>query len=200
MDQHRVAIVCSARSGTTKALGTTNLLLMAASEALDVRKPAFATAATGTTTPFTHQVHQNGSRDSSPPSTSLSRNGSISNRSGGASRPGSPCSLAPLTPAATPFPNGVSNSNGNGNETLSATTTTFPFPAFYKTIDLIRADHLQAARQSVRDPELLAELEGEIEQDCYRLQQFLSATRVSTLLLFFQLPSLQGILITTAYR
>ncbi|TCD68371.1 Aspartokinase [Steccherinum ochraceum] len=34
LDQHKVAIVCSARSGSTKALGTTNLLLQAASEAL----------------------------------------------------------------------------------------------------------------------------------------------------------------------
>src|SRR5258708_29958933 len=34
LDQHRVAIVCSARSGSTKALGTTNLLLRAAGEAL----------------------------------------------------------------------------------------------------------------------------------------------------------------------
>ena len=34
IDQHKVAIVCSARSGSTKALGTTNLLLRAAKEAL----------------------------------------------------------------------------------------------------------------------------------------------------------------------
>ncbi|KAI0698046.1 aspartate kinase [Cerioporus squamosus] len=34
LDQHKVAIVCSARSGSTKALGTTNLLLRAAGEAL----------------------------------------------------------------------------------------------------------------------------------------------------------------------
>lgn len=34
IDSNKVAIVCSARSGSTKALGTTNLLLRAASEAL----------------------------------------------------------------------------------------------------------------------------------------------------------------------
>src|SRR3978361_889636 len=34
LDQHKVAVVCSARSGSTKALGTTNLLLRAASETL----------------------------------------------------------------------------------------------------------------------------------------------------------------------
>ncbi|KAJ7636899.1 Aspartate/glutamate/uridylate kinase [Roridomyces roridus] len=37
IDSNKVAIVCSARSGSTKALGTTNLLLRAASEAL--RRP-----------------------------------------------------------------------------------------------------------------------------------------------------------------
>ena len=34
LDNYKVAVVCSARSGSTKALGTTNLLLKAASEAL----------------------------------------------------------------------------------------------------------------------------------------------------------------------
>jgi len=94
-------------------LGTTNLLLKAASEALDVQKSTFAAIATGATTPFTH--HRNGSRDSSPP---------------------------------------------------------------YQTIDLVRTEHLKAARESIRDPGLLAELEGEIEQECYCLEQFLSAARM----------------------
>jgi aspartate kinase len=34
IDRNKIAIVCSARSGSTKSLGTTNLLLRAASEAL----------------------------------------------------------------------------------------------------------------------------------------------------------------------
>ncbi|GAA5942404.1 hypothetical protein JCM1841_004288 [Sporobolomyces salmonicolor] len=38
-DNHRVALVCSARSGNTKATGTTNLLLRAASEALRPKAP-----------------------------------------------------------------------------------------------------------------------------------------------------------------
>jgi aspartate kinase len=37
IDSNKVAVVCSARSGSTKALGTTNLLLRAASEALKRR-------------------------------------------------------------------------------------------------------------------------------------------------------------------
>jgi len=66
-------------------------------------------------------------------------------------------------------------------------TATFPFPEFYQTIDLIRTEHLKAARESIRGPELLAELEGEIEQECYCLEQFLSAARVS--ILFFLVSS-----------
>lgn len=157
LDQHRVAIVCSARSGTTKALGTTNLLLRAASEALSVRKPAFTPFATsGTATPFTHVSNQR-SQEWTPSSFPISRSRSIS-------RPTSP-SLAPLSQIH----------NGTPPDTPSST---FPFPAYFTTIDLIRTEHLKAARESVRDPELLAELEGEIERDCDGLQNFLSAAQV----------------------
>ena len=41
---HKLAIVCSARSGSTKALGTTNLLLKAATEALSARRPIFTSS------------------------------------------------------------------------------------------------------------------------------------------------------------
>lgn len=41
MGNYKVAVVCSARSGSTKALGTTNLLLKAATEALSARRPIF---------------------------------------------------------------------------------------------------------------------------------------------------------------
>ncbi|KAI0074988.1 aspartate kinase [Panus rudis PR-1116 ss-1] len=49
LDQHKVAIVCSARSGSTKALGTTNLLLQAASQALQQSRSA--NGSPGTVTP-----------------------------------------------------------------------------------------------------------------------------------------------------
>ncbi|KAI0290992.1 Aspartate/glutamate/uridylate kinase [Russula brevipes] len=42
LDRHKLAIVCSARSGSTKALGTTNLLLRAASEVLRRESPALS--------------------------------------------------------------------------------------------------------------------------------------------------------------
>ncbi|GAA5960279.1 hypothetical protein JCM3765_002526 [Sporobolomyces pararoseus] len=43
-DNHRVALVCSARSGSTKATGTTNLLLRAALEALRPKAPDMASS------------------------------------------------------------------------------------------------------------------------------------------------------------
>ncbi|KAF8899856.1 Aspartate/glutamate/uridylate kinase [Mucidula mucida] len=50
IDSNKVAVVCSARSGSTKALGTTNLLLKAASEAL-VRRKSKSNPTSGTATP-----------------------------------------------------------------------------------------------------------------------------------------------------
>lgn len=49
---------------------------------------------------------------------------------------------------------------------------------FQATVDVLKADHLKAARSSVRDPELLRELEGEIERDCEGLRSFLFAAQV----------------------
>ena len=50
--------------------------------------------------------------------------------------------------------------------------------AFHHTVDLLRADHISAARASVRDPELLRELEEEFERDCEGLRSFLLAAQV----------------------
>ncbi|KAF7338735.1 hypothetical protein MSAN_02195800 [Mycena sanguinolenta] len=63
IDSNKVAVVCSARSGSTKALGTTNLLLKAASEAL--KRPK---SRSGTTTPVTNGIF--GRSDDSPPPSS----------------------------------------------------------------------------------------------------------------------------------
>lgn len=53
LDNYKVAIVCSARSGSTKALGTTNLLLRAASEALNRSVVPSDHPTSGVHTPFT---------------------------------------------------------------------------------------------------------------------------------------------------
>ena len=49
---------------------------------------------------------------------------------------------------------------------------------YHVTVDLIRREHLIAARSSVRDPEILRELEEEIERDCEWLRNFLLAAKV----------------------
>lgn len=108
LDRHRLAIVCSARSGSSKALGTTNLLLRAASEAVPT------------------------------------------------SRSASPCLLP--GPSAHPHPSAPR-----------------PFDA---TIELLRSDHITAAKQSVTDPLLLNELLSEIDRDCDALRGLLLAVQV----------------------
>ena len=52
-------------------------------------------------------------------------------------------------------------------------------PEFNSTVDLIRSEHIAAAQESVRDPEILRELEDEIEKDCDWLKNFLFAAKVS---------------------
>ncbi|KAF7291931.1 hypothetical protein MIND_01218600 [Mycena indigotica] len=66
IDSNKVAIVCSARSGSTKALGTTNLLLKAASEALQ-RRPK---TQSGYTTPVSNGIFGRLSDGSQTPSSS----------------------------------------------------------------------------------------------------------------------------------
>ncbi|KAF8191163.1 Aspartate/glutamate/uridylate kinase [Pholiota molesta] len=151
IDNHKVAIVCSARSGSTKALGTTNLLLRAASEALRRTKPA-GSSASGTVTPLTRGLFGVGSSgsDHSPPRSPKPRR---------SSRSTSPQPLFGFTPL-----NGA-----NGAETQ---------PDFSVTVDLIRSEHVTAARASIRDPDLLQELEEEIENDCEWLRSFLLAAKI----------------------
>ena len=64
LDKFKLAIVCSARSGSTKSLGTTNLLLRAASEALQPqgRSPMQS----GTATPLITPLMSRGSPTGSP--------------------------------------------------------------------------------------------------------------------------------------
>ncbi|KAF8632152.1 hypothetical protein AX17_004894 [Amanita inopinata Kibby_2008] len=150
IDQYKVAVVCSARSGSTKALGTTNLLLRAASEAL--RRPnRTGNYASGAATPVTRSLF--GSSTNSPPTSPSLRSES------------SPCppSLQPFTPFSRP--NGLSHSN----ESL---------PDFIATVDVLRQEHITAAQASIRDPEILKELEAEIERDCSWLRNFLFAAKL----------------------
>lgn len=52
---------------------------------------------------------------------------------------------------------------------------------FDETIDQIKRDHIEAARKIVRNsPEVLQEVEEDLEYDCERLRGFLRAAQVST--------------------
>lgn len=50
--------------------------------------------------------------------------------------------------------------------------------SFNGTVDIIKSEHVNAARSSVRDPEILQALEDEIERDCESLRSFLLAAQV----------------------
>ncbi|EIN09072.1 aspartate kinase [Punctularia strigosozonata HHB-11173 SS5] len=142
LDQHKVAVVCSARSGTTKALGTTNLLLKAASQALD--RSSSPLGPSGTVTPsISNPLFGRGSLPQSPVDTPLRERAG----SGGSS----------------PYGSFIGS-----NET----------PSFVETVDVLRAEHLSAARSTIQDQKLLANLEAEIERDCEHLKSFLFAARI----------------------
>lgn len=181
LDEHKVAIVCSARSGSTKALGTTSLLLKASTEALQ-RQPSksaklahkksndggtgSASPATGANTPihyrglFGRTYCEAGSDGSQSPPTSP---GSLSrSRSSRSSSPQRGNSLFGFTPI-----NGKSSKNH-----------AHALPAFHATVDLIKEEHFKAARACVKDPEILEELEDEIDRDCEWLRSFLYAAKI----------------------
>lgn len=46
---------------------------------------------------------------------------------------------------------------------------------FFATVDLIRSEHMTAARSSITSITILRELEEEIEKDCDALRSFLMA-------------------------
>lgn len=147
LDQHKVVIVCSARSGTTKALGTTNLLLQAASEAL--RASRAAKNGTNGIEPPSGEVTPNGSGIFSP-------NGNMSPRPRSKSSPRSDTAFGTLAMSSAPPEK----------------------PSFNATVDILRTEHLAAARSSVSDPDILKELKEEIERDIDSLRSFLFATQV----------------------
>ncbi|WFD31994.1 aspartate kinase [Malassezia sp. CBS 17886] len=120
---HRVAIVCSARSGKTKALGTTTLLLQAGAQAIAVA-----------TSPCT-------SADGTPVSGSIV---------------GLPQSAGASVPMHLPQ---------------------LDLPPYLATVDMILADHLDAARAAISSERLRAGLERAITDDCDHLRALLRAAR-----------------------
>ncbi|KAF9067065.1 Aspartate/glutamate/uridylate kinase [Rhodocollybia butyracea] len=156
IDSNKVALVCSARSGTTKALGTTNLLLRAASEAL-IRRPKVPSSSVnspdGTMSPFSFGMFGSAVRDmpQSPPETPR--------RSRSSSAENATVNVHSLTPLTVP----------QRGQTL---------PAFNATVDLIRHEHFKAAEDCISDPDIRRALEEEVDKDCDWLRSFLFASQV----------------------
>ncbi|KAH0581933.1 hypothetical protein H2248_011604 [Termitomyces sp. 'cryptogamus'] len=157
IDQHKVAIVCSARSGTTKALGTTNLLLRSASQTLQRKRKG---SQSGTTTP----VRERGLFGAGRERESKERDG----KDDCGSPPPSQSPRGRPTLSAATFSGLTPLANGNGHSA----------PEFNATVDIIRDEHVKAAKASVQDPELLDELLQEIEYDCDWLRNFLFAAQI----------------------
>jgi len=180
LNQNRVVVVCSARSGTTKSNGTTNLLLKAAAEA---RAPAPVPFTPGTSrdTPagnlsrnpsgFFGSSSQFAS-SSTPPSVAFQRQPSLPGhlRQSGTSRSGSPSPFVALSSC-----NSLASSVSSLPETPAAPVEA----SFHGTVDQIKSDHFAAAKEAIKDEELLEELLYEIERDCEGLRGFLFAAQVS---------------------
>ncbi|KAF5351159.1 hypothetical protein D9756_008284 [Leucocoprinus leucothites] len=176
IDQHKVAIVCSARSGSTKALGTTNLLLRASAEALR------RTTASGTTNGKNSSVDTPGTGTITPVSRGLFgvygmnlTNGTNGN-SNGTSQPSESGSQSP---PQSPRSRSPGSGSTFGFTPIAGKGGQVQVPDFVHTVDLLRQEHLSAARECVtRHEEILRELEEEIERDCDWLTSFLYALKV----------------------
>ena len=161
-----MAIVCSARSGSTKAFGTTNLLLRAASEALrrnstsggtPAKTPGATSSSVAAANFWGRPQAQDAFTPGSPPGTPITDSRGR-------------CYSSPGSTSPSPY-----SSAANGNALVGLTTQ-----AFNATVDLLKSEHVAAAKESVNDSALLKELIGEIEHDCEALRGFLFATQVIT--------------------
>ena len=176
----KVALVCSARSSHTKALGTTNLLLRASREAL---QPSASSSrqngSSGRETPFfpkrvgsgffgrerESSLGKDRERDmSNSMMSSLSSLNQLDNRSGSPSpfQASNGRSRSPTSPT-------ISGLNGFGGCDSSA---------FQETVELIKKGHLEAAWSAVRPGPIRDELEEEIQRDATSLRNFLFAAQV----------------------
>lgn len=62
---------------------------------------------------------------------------------------------------------------------LSGLSELYDGAAFSATVDLIRSEHVSAARELIKDQELLKDLESEIYRDCEGLRGYLFAAQAS---------------------
>ncbi|GAA97623.1 uncharacterized protein L969DRAFT_49494 [Mixia osmundae IAM 14324] len=160
---HRVALVCSARSGQSKSTGTTNLLIQAAQEAL---RP----------TSVLPDELANGRQPSpamTPSIASASRPNPLSLSTQRLQRSGSSAVLN-SSGYNSPGPRG----SGSLSNSLASLKTCDQASAFDGTVDKIKSDHLSAARSCISDPWILRQLEEELSGDCEALRSFLLAAQI----------------------
>lgn len=185
LDQHKLAIVCSARSGSTKALGTTSLLLKASTEALERPKKSSKSHANGSRSNG-HAIASGAQTPASPGTGANTPNHyrGLFGRTYGYGSDGShsPPSDSPNLRSRSSSSSGKGAGGIFGFTPLSGATTPGtprePLPAFHATVDVIKEEHFKAARANIQDPEILAELEDEIDRDCEWLRSFLYAAKV----------------------
>ncbi|WVQ66897.1 uncharacterized protein L199_005088 [Kwoniella botswanensis] len=161
-----VAIVCSARSSHTKALGTTNLLLQASREALAPPSSSSLSEKSGSTTPFFPKRVGSGffGKDALSSSISSLTQLDLNNTRSSSPSPFTSSSNRSRTPPKSPT---AQEDEPNEEE-----------EGFHKTVDLIKKGHLEAARNSLKAGPLRDELEEEIERDCESLRGFLYAAQI----------------------
>ncbi|WRT70148.1 uncharacterized protein IL334_007142 [Kwoniella shivajii] len=185
----KVALVCSARSSHTKALGTTNLLLQASREALhppsssELNKDS--SNPSGANTPFFPKrvgsgFFGNGNSNGSGTGSSnkdFSISSSISSLTQSDLNLNRSSSPSPFTPSSST--KGRSRSPPKSPTTpAGAALVEDTQEGFHNTVDLIKKGHLEAARKTLRPGPLRDELEDEIEKDCESLRGFLYAAQI----------------------
>lgn len=160
LGSHKVVVFCSARSGSTKSAGTTNLLLRAASEALLPTPPSlFSTQCTpggsGVNTPFSGSLRL--------PYDCYKSGPHAPNRN-----------LSPTVSRASS--RSVSRNGMVGGEYHSCTNL-----SVNETVEKIRHEHIAAAQKVVvNSASVLDRLEMDIHKDCDALSAFLLAIQVRT--------------------
>ncbi|KAE8249772.1 hypothetical protein A4X13_0g5084 [Tilletia indica] len=176
---NQLIIVCSARSGQTKALGTTNLLLQAAAQALETadesRNGSPSRRGSYSTPSFRPRGGSSSGSETNyiPPSRIIV--GPTSRSNGGLDNSVSSLSLtdSPTIPETTAV-----TASGPGSDAGTALSRPAA-SSFHLTVDRLLSDHLAAARKAItRAPELLAQVVFDIEEDCARLRDFLSAAQI----------------------
>jgi aspartate kinase len=175
----RLAIVCSARSGHTKALGTTNLLLQAAKEALQVEEESDAQGSPDTQSLSNSVSSLANGNSHSHSSSAFSRNGRGLSRTGSSLLSGNQARRSEgASLSSTNLDSrlkGLSMEKGEGEGAATPPVAT----GYNATVDKIMNDHLEAVRLAVtKNVEARDRLESDIVEDCEKLRDFLMAAKI----------------------